>query len=82
MLRPAVLGFLLTLSLPLPAADEIEPLDADFLDYLANMEREDDDWTLLADAEDRQPAATDKAATEVKAPKPAKEAAPTAADER
>lgn len=82
MLRPALLGLLLTLTQALPAAEEIEPLDADFLDYLANMEREDDDWTLLADAEDRPPAATDKAAAEAKAPKPAKEAAPTAADER
>lgn len=82
MLRPAALGLLLTLTQPLLAADEIEPLDADFLEYLANMEREDDDWTLLADAEDRQQAAADKAAAEAKARKTAKEAAPPAADER
>ena len=82
MIKPAVLGFLLTLSQPLLAADEIEPLDADFLEYLANMEREDDDWTLLADAEDRQPASTDKAVAEAKARKAEKEAAPPAADER
>jgi hypothetical protein len=66
----------------LHAADEIEPLDADFLEYLANMEREDDDWTLLADAEDRQRTSTDKAAAEAQAAKKAKEAAPPAADER
>lgn len=77
-----MVGFLLTLSQPLPAADEIEPLDGDFLEYLANMEQEDDDWTLLADAEERQSAATDKAAADAKARKTAKEAAPPAADER
>lgn len=77
-----MLGFLLMLSLALPAADEIEALDADFLEYLANMEREDDDWTLLADAEDRQRSSADKAAAEAKARKTAKEAAPPAADER
>lgn len=77
-----MLGFLLTLSLPLPAADEIEPLDADFLEYLANMEREDDDWTLLADAEERQRTSTDQAAAQAQPAKKAKEAAPAAADER
>ena len=66
----------------LHAADEIEPLDADFLEYLANMEREDDDWTLLADAEDRQRTSADKAAAEAEAAKKAKEAAPPAAAER
>jgi hypothetical protein len=82
VLRPAVFGLLLTLTQALPAADEIEPLDADFLEYLANMEREDDDWTLLADAEDRQRTSTDKAAAEAQAAKKAKEAASPAADER
>jgi hypothetical protein len=30
------------------AAEEIVLSDADFLEYLAHMEGEDDDWTLLA----------------------------------
>ncbi len=38
------------------AADEIEPLDADFLEYLANMEAMTTDWTLLDDP-DRKPEA-------------------------
>jgi hypothetical protein len=45
-------GVLLLLSLTALAADPIEPLDGDFLDYLANMEGDDDDWTLLADVEE------------------------------
>jgi len=61
------------------AADEIEPLDGDFLEYLANMEDEDDDWTLLEEA-------PRKAATpsegEQAAKKPSKEAAKPAVDER
>lgn len=40
------------------AADQIEPLDADFLEYLANMESDDDDWTLLDEA-DHEPASQD-----------------------
>jgi hypothetical protein len=61
------------------AADEIEPLDGDFLEYLANMEDEDDDWTLLEDA----PAKTaDGEANKDEARKPSKEAAKPAVDER
>lgn len=82
MVRSALLGLLLTLSLPLPAADEIEPLDGDFLEYLANLERDDDDWTLLADAEDSQQAPSTKTSADAKARQPAKEAAKPAADER
>lgn len=62
------------------AADEIEPLDADFLEYLANMEDEDDDWTLLEDSP-RKPAEGEQAKTAEK-PKPSKEAAKPAVDER
>ncbi|MFC4310573.1 hypothetical protein ACFPN2_15890 [Steroidobacter flavus] len=62
------------------AADEIEPLDADFLEYLANMEDEDDDWTLLEDAP-RKPTEREQA-SKAEAPKPSKEAAKPAVDER
>lgn len=61
------------------AADEIEPLDGDFLEYLANMEDEDDDWTLLEEAP-RRAATTSEA--EQAAKKPSKEAAKPAVDER
>ncbi len=56
------------------AADEIEPLEGDFLEYLANMEDEDDDWTLLEDARrDAGPAAarSEQAAKPSEAPKEA-----------
>ena len=69
-----------------PAADEIEPLDADFLEYLANLEADDDNWTLLDDDPDREPASNDSE-TEQPAEKPAarksnKEAAKPAVEER
>jgi hypothetical protein len=37
------------------AAEEAEQLDADFLEYLANLEGDDDDWTLVAQADESQP---------------------------
>lgn len=41
---------LLLLCLPrLAAAEEIEPLPVDFLEYLANLESDDEDWTLFAE---------------------------------
>jgi hypothetical protein len=42
-----VLGFATLLC----RAEEVEPLDADFLLYLASLESEDGDWTELADEE-------------------------------
>ncbi|WP_129776246.1 hypothetical protein [Peristeroidobacter soli] len=62
------------------AADEIEPLDADFLEYLANMEDEDDDWTLLEDAPRKT--ADGEQAKKAETRKPSKEAAKPAVDER
>jgi hypothetical protein len=50
MLRPAVMSLLLLAAAGQAAEEEIEPLDGAFLDYLANMEGDTDDWTLLADA--------------------------------
>lgn len=61
------------------AADEIEPLDGDFLEYLANMEDEDDDWTLLEEAPRK---AATAAEGEQSTQKPSKEAAKPAVEER
>ena len=61
------------------ATDEIEPLDGDFLEYLANMEDEDDDWTLLEDAPLK--AATPSQAEQSTKP-PTKEAKKPAGEER
>lgn len=67
------------------AADEIEPLDADFLEYLANLEADDDNWTLLDDP-DREPASKDSEneppAEQPAARKSSKEAAKPAVEER
>ena len=62
------------------AADEIEPLEGDFLEYLANMEDEDDDWTLLEGAP-HKPAEGEQAPKD-EPRKPSKEAAKPAVDER
>lgn len=68
------------------AADEIEPLDADFLEYLANLEADDDNWTLLDDGMDREPASnhseTEQPAERPAARKSSKEAAKPAVEER
>lgn len=67
------------------ATDELEPLDADFLEYLANLEADDDNWTLL-DEPDSKPASQDsESEPPVKRPatrKPAKEAAKPAVEKR
>ncbi len=79
MFRAALMTVLLLLSLSGRAADEIEPLEGAFLDYLANLEADGDDWTLLANAEDPTPPPPSTAKPE----KPAKEAASNpAVDER
>lgn len=67
------------------AADEIEPLEADFLDYLANLEADEDNWTLLDDP-DRKPASEDSEdGPSAKKPAPrnaSEEAAKPAVEER
>jgi hypothetical protein len=62
------------------AAEEAEQLDGDFLEYLANLEGDDDDWTLLAQAEEAKPQPGKDA--EGKAEKTSKQADPPAVDER
>ena len=49
------------IALSVRAADEIESLDADFLAYLADLESDEDDWTIV-----ETPAAVSK-------PQPAKQ---------
>jgi hypothetical protein len=57
MSRLLLLWCLGCLSLPVVGAEEAEQLDADFLEYLANLEGDDDDWTLIAKAEEPPPGA-------------------------
>ena len=71
-----LLGAASVLTHPAQAA-EPEPLDEDFLDYLSQLEGEDDDWTLF-DSEEAKPAATPSAAAK---PTPRKEPVVTTAKE-
>lgn len=69
------------------AAPEPESLDAAFLEYLANLEGDDDDWTLLADAADAagapaRPADHEPSSDDAEAPQSNKEAARPAAEQR
>ena len=80
MVRGLSAGVLVLLSALAPAADDSEQLDADFLEYLAHMEGDDDDWTLVAPPEEAQEAPAAKA--ESKAPQPSKQADKPAVDER
>jgi hypothetical protein len=86
MFRGLSAGVLVLLSALAPAAEESEQLDADFLEYLAHMEGDDDDWTLVAQPEERPAApakeADSKTPARSKAPKPSKQADPPAVDER
>ena len=53
LVKPALLLLLPLLAGVVSAAEQIEELDAEFLDYLAEMEADvDDDWTLLAASQD------------------------------
>ena len=81
MFKRVLVPMLVLLSLSAFPAEQIDEVDADFLDYLADMEGEGDDWTLLADAEDQAKAArTPPPASD--STKASKEAAPPAVDER
>jgi len=61
-------------------AEEAEQLDADFLEYLANLEGDDDDWTLIAQADESKPEAGKDG--ESKPQKASKQADRPAVDER
>jgi hypothetical protein len=71
---------LVVLSTALPAAEDAEQLDAEFLEYLAQLEGDDDDWTLVAAAKEAQTAPRKDA--ETTAPKTSKQADRPAVDER
>ena len=54
-------------------AGKPEPLDKDFLDYLAACEGKDDNWTVIADDKKRkaaEKAPKEKPPAKVEAPKP------------
>jgi hypothetical protein len=55
LVRLSALGLLLIPALAVSA--EPEPLDEAFLDYLAELEDEDDDWTWFAQDDDDEDAA-------------------------
>ena len=75
MMRAALILTGLIVAGPARAADaEIEPLDADFLEYLANLEGDDADWTLLAETDEKPRTQPDS--------KPAPEAQPRKAAAR
>lgn len=74
------MGVLLLLGAGASAAEEAEQLDADFLEYLAHLEGEDDDWTLVAQPAEARTPPPKKA--EGKTPQPSKQADKPAVDER
>jgi hypothetical protein len=80
MIRGISASVLVLLSAFASGAEESEQLDADFLEYLAHMEGDDDDWTLVAQPEEA-PTPASKEAKPKTAP-PSKQADRPAADER
>ena len=80
MKRWLLLGCFALLSGAAPAAEQTEQLDADFLEYLADLEGDDDDWTLMAPAEKAGSVPPPKD-SESK-PRPSKQADEPAVDER
>jgi hypothetical protein len=75
-------GLMVASTLARSAEPETEPLDAAFLEYLANLEGDDDDWTLLADSKSPSAADSQSSSEAPKARKPSDEAAKPAAEER
>ena len=80
MIRGLPSCVLVLLAAAVPAAEESEQLDAEFLEYLAHLEGDDDDWTLVAPPE-QAPAPTRKE-PESKTAKPSKQADEPAVDQR
>jgi hypothetical protein len=50
-----------------------EPLDTDFLDYLANCEGKDDNWTVIASDKERKKTAVPPAKPPAKPTEPARQ---------
>lgn len=82
MRKAALLAGLLMLSAAGFAAEEIEPLEGAFLEYLGNLEGDEDDWTLLVDAQDPPTAPPEDAQASKPARETPKEPAKPAVDER
>lgn len=67
---------LMLLSTSVPAAEKAEQLDADFLEYLANLEGDDDDWTLIVETAEAEATPQEDVKTLApKTPQPADRAA-------
>jgi hypothetical protein len=60
----AVSALLFACAWPAAAAEKLPPLDAEFLEYLANFGSDEEDWALFVDEEDDQPATEPPAAKE------------------
>ncbi|HKS53870.1 MAG TPA: hypothetical protein VJS12_01225 [Steroidobacteraceae bacterium] len=58
----AVSVLLFACAWPAAAAEKLPPLDAEFLEYLANFGSDEEDWALFVDDEDEQPATEPPAA--------------------
>lgn len=80
MIRVASACVFVLLGATAPAAEDVEQLDADFLEYLAQLEGDDDDWTLVAQPEEAQTPPRKEA--DSRARKPSKQADSPALDER
>ena len=52
----AVSVLLFACAWPAAAAEKLPPLDAEFLEYLANFGSDEEDWALFVDDEDEEPA--------------------------
>jgi hypothetical protein len=52
----AVSVLLFACAWPAAAAEKLPPLDAAFLEYLANFGSDEEDWALFVDDEDEEPA--------------------------
>jgi hypothetical protein len=60
----AVSVLLFACAWPAAAAEKLPPLDAEFLEYLANFGSDEEDWALFVDDEDEEPATEPPAAKE------------------
>jgi hypothetical protein len=60
----AVSVLLFACAWPAVAAEKLPPLDAEFLEYLANFGSDEEDWALFVDDEDEEPATDPAAAKE------------------
>ncbi|HEV8333999.1 MAG TPA: hypothetical protein VGQ22_21430 [Steroidobacteraceae bacterium] len=58
----AVSVLLFACAWPAAAAEKLPPLDAEFLEYLANFGNDEEDWALFVDDEDDEPATEPPAA--------------------